>query len=291
MLHNTEIEGWIKQWLAELSERQRRVIAHGGESVGFLSQNTVYTDQRAAIVVFTNADFSSATDTLTEGLEKIVLDGPEATVAEGDRISDVRALYASIVGGTLDRKHWGRQVICYGPGDYSGPHNDHHPESAAARNGFVDLHIMFSNDPYVHELYRMLIGDNVHWQDREAWIYSKNVYTRYPFQGALYGLPPQVLKECLTAERGAIDYATVAAGLGLAEGAARTGQREFAEPAASLLAAASRATGGAAGPEGSARPVSRPTRSAATRWPMMSRTIASILRALSSAAPPRIRMP
>ncbi|MCZ8131375.1 MAG: NAD(P)-binding protein [Steroidobacteraceae bacterium] len=58
-------------------------------------------------------------------------------------------------------------------------------------------HIMFSTDPYVHELYRKLLGDNVHWQDREAWIYSKQVYTRYPFQGALYGLPPDVLKECI----------------------------------------------------------------------------------------------
>jgi UDP-galactopyranose mutase len=58
-------------------------------------------------------------------------------------------------------------------------------------------HIMFSNDPYVHELYRKLLGDNVHWQDREAWIYSKGVYTRYPFQGALHGLPAQVLKECI----------------------------------------------------------------------------------------------
>lgn len=58
-------------------------------------------------------------------------------------------------------------------------------------------HIMFSNDPYVHQLYRMLLGENVHWQDREAWIYSKGVYTRYPFQGALYGLPPDVLKECI----------------------------------------------------------------------------------------------
>jgi UDP-galactopyranose mutase len=58
-------------------------------------------------------------------------------------------------------------------------------------------HIMFSNDPYVHELYRLLLGDNVHWQDREAWIYSKEVYTRYPFQGALYGLPPSVIKECV----------------------------------------------------------------------------------------------
>lgn len=58
-------------------------------------------------------------------------------------------------------------------------------------------HIMFSNDRYVHELYGMLLGDNVHWQDREAWIYSKGVYTRYPFQGALYGLPPKVIKECI----------------------------------------------------------------------------------------------
>lgn len=37
----------------------------------------------------------------------------------------------------------------------------------------------------------------MHWQDREAWIWSYGVYTRYPFQGALYGLPPQMLEECL----------------------------------------------------------------------------------------------
>lgn len=58
-------------------------------------------------------------------------------------------------------------------------------------------HIMFSNDPWVHSMYRLLLGGNVHWQNREAWIYSKGTYTRYPFQGALYGLPPEVLKECI----------------------------------------------------------------------------------------------
>lgn len=58
-------------------------------------------------------------------------------------------------------------------------------------------HIMFSKDDYVHQLYDLLLGDNVHWQDREAWVYSKSVYTRYPFQGALYGLPPEVIKECV----------------------------------------------------------------------------------------------
>lgn len=58
-------------------------------------------------------------------------------------------------------------------------------------------HIMFSNDPYVHQMYELLLGRNVHWQEREAWIHSKETYTRYPFQGALYGLPPEVIKECI----------------------------------------------------------------------------------------------
>ena len=58
-------------------------------------------------------------------------------------------------------------------------------------------HIMFSNDPYVLKLYDILLGDNQHWQMREAWVYSKQVFTRYPFQGALYGLPPDVIKECI----------------------------------------------------------------------------------------------
>jgi protoporphyrinogen oxidase/glycosyltransferase involved in cell wall biosynthesis len=70
-------------------------------------------------------------------------------------------------------------------------------------------HIMFSNDPYVLKLYDLLLGDNLHWQNREAWIYSKEVYTRYPFQGALYGLPSKVIAECIVgaveARFGAID--------------------------------------------------------------------------------------
>jgi len=57
-----------------------------------------------------------------------------------------RVFAESIVGMPVEQGNWGRQVICYEQGDYSGPHNDHHPESAEARNGFVDLHIMFSND-------------------------------------------------------------------------------------------------------------------------------------------------
>lgn len=70
-------------------------------------------------------------------------------------------------------------------------------------------HIMFSNDPYVHRMYKLLLSENVHWQEREAWIFSKETYTRYPFQGALYGLPPEIIKECIV---GAIEsrFGTIA---------------------------------------------------------------------------------
>jgi D-alanyl-D-alanine carboxypeptidase len=85
-------------------QRQRHVIDHGGEAVGFLTQNTVYPDTKDAIIVFTNADFSRATDTLTEGIEKIVLDSPEpAVTGEGDRVADVRSTYQAVITGTPDR--------------------------------------------------------------------------------------------------------------------------------------------------------------------------------------------
>src|SRR5205085_12410090 len=52
----------------------------------------------------------------------------------------------------LDTTPGGRQVICYQAGDYSGPHNDHHPEDKGTCNGFVDLHVMFSNDAVAQQL-------------------------------------------------------------------------------------------------------------------------------------------
>lgn len=58
-------------------------------------------------------------------------------------------------------------------------------------------HIMFSNDAYVLQLYDLLLGSNQHWQMREAWVYSHKVYTRYPFQSSLYGLPASVIGECV----------------------------------------------------------------------------------------------
>lgn len=94
--------------------RERHVIDHGGEAVGFLTQNSVYPDSKDAIVVFTNADFSGATDTITAGIEKIVLDSPEpALTGEGDRLADVQATYTALVGGHPDRSKFTQNLNYY----------------------------------------------------------------------------------------------------------------------------------------------------------------------------------
>jgi len=55
----------------------------------------------------------------------------------------------AVTGLSLDRNP-NLQVICYGHGDYVGPHNDHHPEVEAIKDGFVDFHVMFTNDAVAH---------------------------------------------------------------------------------------------------------------------------------------------
>jgi hypothetical protein len=63
-----------------------------------------------------------------------------------------RRFAQAVTGPNLREDHWGRQVICYETGDYSGPHNDHHPQREVARNGFIDFHIMFSNASVAQQL-------------------------------------------------------------------------------------------------------------------------------------------
>src|SRR5262249_53136854 len=55
----------------------------------------------------------------------------------------------------------------------------------------------FTNDKYVDSLFRDILKDNFHEQQRESWVYLYDAYQRYPFQANLYGLPPEVIKECL----------------------------------------------------------------------------------------------
>ncbi|HZT21208.1 MAG TPA: hypothetical protein VFA23_17475 [Dongiaceae bacterium] len=54
-------------------------------------------------------------------------------------------LFAERLAGRALSSRWGMQALCYGPGDYVGPHNDHHPEEPEARRGYLDLHLTLSS--------------------------------------------------------------------------------------------------------------------------------------------------
>ena len=56
----------------------------------------------------------------------------------------------AVTGLKLDRD-LNLQVSCYEHGDYVGPHNDHHPENEAIKAGYVDFHVMFTNDAVAHQ--------------------------------------------------------------------------------------------------------------------------------------------
>jgi protoporphyrinogen oxidase len=54
----------------------------------------------------------------------------------------------------------------------------------------------FKNEAVKHLVSRLLEG-NLHSVTRNSWIFSKGTYTRYPFQTNLYGLPAEVITECI----------------------------------------------------------------------------------------------
>ena len=66
------------------------------------------------------------------------------------RSASFRAFAEALAGAKL-APGWGMQVLRYGPGDYAGPHNDHHPENARARRGYIDLHISLCSPDVEHQ--------------------------------------------------------------------------------------------------------------------------------------------
>ena len=107
------------------------------EALTGMTQN--YTDKLPKTVRVRSAILNSRTSKALDAAEEIGLSAMMNS-------QSFRQVAQSVTRSRLAASGWGRQVICYNSGDYSGPHNDHHPQDAATRNGFVDLHIMFSND-------------------------------------------------------------------------------------------------------------------------------------------------
>jgi CubicO group peptidase (beta-lactamase class C family) len=76
-----------------------RRVEHGGEAVGFLSENIVWPERKAAIVVLVNAWFGNAQGEIAEGIEQIL--APAAAAA--DETAAARDLFDQLRTGRLDR--------------------------------------------------------------------------------------------------------------------------------------------------------------------------------------------
>ncbi|MBJ6121248.1 serine hydrolase domain-containing protein [Sphingomonas mollis] len=84
----------------------RRVIEHGGEAVGFLSQNIVYPDDKAAVVVLTNAWFADAQSRIAAGIADIVLPPPPASAdatEDAAALTRARIVFDQLRANRLDR--------------------------------------------------------------------------------------------------------------------------------------------------------------------------------------------
>lgn len=58
-------------------------------------------------------------------------------------------------------------------------------------------HAFFTKHAYVRDLLTRLSEVELFTQTRQAWVYSHGRYVPYPFQGHLFSLPTEVVKECL----------------------------------------------------------------------------------------------
>jgi protoporphyrinogen oxidase len=59
-------------------------------------------------------------------------------------------------------------------------------------------HLLHASDPYFQSFFSNVVGvEHMNTIIRRSYIYSHNTYTRYPFQVNLYGLPPEVIADCI----------------------------------------------------------------------------------------------
>ena len=75
---------------------------HGGAVSGFVSLNTVWPDQRAAVVVFANEDGSTATGAIARGLAPLLVaeaEDPDAARA----LEQARRIFDGLLEGRIDR--------------------------------------------------------------------------------------------------------------------------------------------------------------------------------------------
>ncbi|WP_084579803.1 serine hydrolase domain-containing protein [Sphingomonas azotifigens] len=81
-------------------------VSHGGEAVGFLTNNVVIPEEKFAVVAQVSADFGRAQDTITQGITDLLLPvatPPAALTLDQQRDALARKLFDQLRAGTPDR--------------------------------------------------------------------------------------------------------------------------------------------------------------------------------------------
>jgi CubicO group peptidase (beta-lactamase class C family) len=79
----------------------RRALSHGGEVSGFVAQNIVFPDDRAAVVVLTNQDASGAAGPIASGIPPLLFATTDpATPA---KLEQAKKIFEGLQQGTIDR--------------------------------------------------------------------------------------------------------------------------------------------------------------------------------------------
>jgi len=83
------------------SQASHRVLSHGGEVSGFTAQNSVFPDERAAVVVLTNQDAASASGAIANGIAPLLFaTNDPATPA---KLEQAKKIFEGLQKGTVDR--------------------------------------------------------------------------------------------------------------------------------------------------------------------------------------------
>ena len=82
-------------------DQDRRVLSHGGEVSGFVAQNLVYPDDRAAVVVLTNLDASGAAGQIARKIAPLLF--PAADKSMEERLQLVRRIFDGLQKGQIER--------------------------------------------------------------------------------------------------------------------------------------------------------------------------------------------
>src|SRR6185295_18450794 len=81
--------------------QNRRALSHGGEVSGFVAQNIVLPDDRAAVVVLTNQDASGAAGPIASGIPPLLFaTNDPATPA---KLEQAKKIFEGLQQGTIDR--------------------------------------------------------------------------------------------------------------------------------------------------------------------------------------------